>query len=119
MMKTIDFSKQKDIKITVKEKNNIRFFEINGITHLKCDGYITAIYFLDFKPIVVSKLLKDFEIELEEYGFIRVNRSTLVNLALVKKYTGGNKRMLEMCQGEQIKVSRRKVFMFKESQLFS
>ena len=72
----IDFSSQKQTKIEIKERNTIQFVDVSKITHLKCEGYITTINILDSEPIIVSKLLKDFESELEGCGFIRTNRST-------------------------------------------
>jgi len=113
----IDFSNQKDKKVEIKERNTIQFVDISKISYFKCDGYITTINIFDSAPITVSKLLKDFESELEEYGFIRANRSTLVNLAVVKKYVGGRIRLLELMTGEHIKVSRRNVFKFRECHL--
>jgi len=115
----IDFSSQRHTKIEIKERNTIQFVDVSKITHLRCEGYITTINILDSEPITVSKLLKNFESELGEYGFIRANRSTLVNLAVVKKYLGGSTRILELITGEHIKVSRRRIFKFKECHLSS
>lgn len=55
------------------------------ITHLVCDGYITTIHLYNKKPIVISKILKHFESELNEFGFIRANNNTIVNLKYLEK----------------------------------
>lgn len=111
-MKT-DYSIQNNIKIKIKSKNTTQYIDINKISHLICDSYITTIYTIHKDPIVVSKLLKDFESNLEEFEFVRINRSTIVNMAFVKKYIGSKNRIVELINGDIIKVSRRRVYKFK------
>ena len=75
----LDFSNQTNKKIEVIEKTKTRLIDIETITYLDCNGYVTTIHLLNFETYSTSKLLKCFENELKEYGFIRANRSTLVN----------------------------------------
>ena len=114
-----DFIIQKGKKLTIKQRNNFQLCEIDKITFIKCEGYISIINLINSENITVSKLLKQFEQELLEYGFERVNRSTLVNLAHIIKYTGGCNREIELTTGEMITVSRRNVFKLKERLLLS
>lgn len=114
-----DFTIQKGKKLTIKQRNNIQLCEIDKITHIKCDRYISTINLINSENIKVSRLLKEFELELFEYKFVRVNRSTLVNVAHITKFKGGCCREIEMINGEIITVSRRNVFKLKESLSFS
>lgn len=114
-----DFTIQKGKKITIKQRNNIQLCEIDKITHIKCNGYISTINLINSENIKVSKLLKEFEHELIDFIFIRVNRSTLVNVAHITKYNGGCSREIVMINGEIITVSRRNVFKLKECLSFS
>lgn len=108
-----NFSVQNNTKLKVKDRSTIEYLDISKITHLICEGYITTIYMIDMEPIIVSKLLKCFELSLKEFEFIRANRSTLVNMAFARKYIGGSRRILELVNGCTIEVSRRMVYKFK------
>jgi len=109
----LDFSKQKDKKLAIAEKKRTNFIDIDAITHIQCDGYITTIYLTNDKPIVVSKLLKLFENELIEHGFIRANNNTVVNPRHIKGiYTTSCGKNVEI-NNIHIKISRRRLFLFK------
>lgn len=55
--------------------------------------------------IIVSKTLKEFESQLEEEQFVRVNRSAIVNLDYVVRYRKGDGGTLELIDGSEIEVS--------------
>lgn len=116
MIRTLT-SSQKGKKIAIKQRDSVQLCDIDKITYLECNSYITTVHQIDENPLSVAKLLKDFENDLIEFGFIRVNRSELVNLAHVRKYSGGSKRILELTNGYEINVSRRNVFKIKEYML--
>jgi two-component system LytT family response regulator len=113
-MKT-NFDCQKGRKVVIEQKSKTQFVEMDKITHLKCNGYLTTLYTINSDVITVSKLLKKFEEELNEFGFVRANRSTLVNLNQVKIYVSGSIRTVELLNKVKIKISRRKVFLFKNN----
>ncbi len=109
-----DYSYQRNKKLVLKEKNTIKQISLDRITHLTCDGYLTSVYTIDNKTITVSKLLKNFEIELIPYGFIRANHNALVNVNNIIEIQKGNKRYVVLSNKKEIKVSRRKLCLFKE-----
>ncbi len=111
-MKT-NFNCQDGRKVRIKSKAKIHFIEMSQITHIICEGYLSRIYSLNFDIINVSKLLKSFEEELSEFGFVRANRSTLVNLYHVKEYISGSNRTLVLVNDTKINISRRRVFLFR------
>jgi two-component system LytT family response regulator len=106
---------RKDKKIILKERNTIIQVDIESITMIVCEGYLSTICFLNEKRISVSKLLKDFETELIPYGFFRVNRNTLVNLKHIYSFQNGCKRLITMVDGNKIIVSFRKISQFKKN----
>jgi len=66
--------------ITVKVKEEYRFIPINEVTHITCDSYLSTIHLLDTKQkVYITKLLKEFEVELADKGFIRINHNALAN----------------------------------------
>jgi len=62
-------------------------------------------YLTEGKKIVVSKTLKEFESALSADAFLRVNRSSMVNLNYINRYRKGSGGTLEMADGMEIEVS--------------
>jgi two-component system LytT family response regulator len=56
----------------------------------------------------VTRSLKEIEESLEQYSFIRVHRSYLVNLNEIEKYIKGEGGYLVMSDGSTIDVARNK-----------
>ncbi|MBN2682293.1 MAG: LytTR family transcriptional regulator DNA-binding domain-containing protein [Bacteroidales bacterium] len=108
-----DFSCQKNKKLVLKEKGKTHFVDLDIITHLSCEGYITKIHSIDNEEIIVSKLLKHFEIELAEQGFIRANHNTIINMSKIDSIQTSRKRTVKLINGMEINISRRKLCNFK------
>ncbi len=108
-----DFSCQKDKKLVLKEKGRTHLVEIDNITHITCEGYITKIHTIKNEDIIISKLLKYFEIELAEKGFIRANHNTIVNLSKINSIQFGKKRRVTLNNGIEVNISRRKMYNFR------
>ena len=99
--------------IILREKTTTHFVELEHITHLTCDCYLTSVYSNDGEHIVIAKLLKDFENDLEKYGFIRINRNTIVNYFYIKIYERGGNRMIHLRNNITVKTSRRGIIKLK------
>ena len=110
----LDFSIQRDKKLVVVEKSKTKLIDIDVITHLECDAYITTIHLLRQKSICVSKLLKYFEDELAVVGFIRVNNNTIVNPKYISEISSSEGKRIILLNNSKIKVSRRRSYIIKE-----
>lgn len=95
-------------KITVKTQGKINMIVISDITHITCDGYVSTIHTICENNTKVSKLLKEFENELAECGFIRVNHCTLVNFKHITAIKLNKIRTLLLTNNTNIVISRRK-----------
>lgn len=75
---------------------------------VKCEGddNYTHFYFINHKPLIVSKTLKDFEEVLADHGFVRVHKSYLVNMQYVVQLD--TEGLLLLTDGSTAIVSRRK-----------
>ncbi|WP_270087495.1 LytR/AlgR family response regulator transcription factor [Sphingobacterium sp. SYP-B4668] len=62
----------------------------------------------NLSKIIVSKTLKEFESLLEADGFVRVNRSVIVNLHFVTRYKKGEGGSIELIDGSEVEVSASK-----------
>jgi len=109
-----NFTCQKGQRVMIKERSKTRFVEMDEITHLQCDGHLTTIHTINNESFTVSKLLKNFEEELLIFGFVRVNRATIINMLYVAQYIGGCKRVVKFLNNIEISISRRKVFYFRK-----
>jgi DNA-binding LytR/AlgR family response regulator len=58
--------------------------------------------------------LKEFEKELSSSNFLRINKSTLINLEYVEDIKFGKHRIVKLSTGVSIKISRRRVHLVTE-----
>jgi len=96
----------KDYKIALCTSKGTYFFPPEEIIRLEASSNYTNIYFINHRPIMAAKVLKDYEELLVPFGFVRTHRSHLVN----KKHImfvdiAGNIVMQDTSKAE---VSRRK-----------
>ncbi|MCK5839617.1 MAG: response regulator transcription factor [Bacteroidales bacterium] len=79
-------------KIILKTFDNIHLVKISDIIYCESDVNYTKFYLLNGNKIIVSVTLKEYDEMLSEYGFFRVHKSFLINLAHIDrfdKYEGG------------------------------
>ena len=100
---------QKDSKkIALPTLNGLLVIPVKEIIRCQSDVNYTTFYLIEKNKIVVSKSLKEFEELLNEYDFIRIHNSHLINLRYVKNYTKGDGGIVTMSDGTEVDVSRRK-----------
>lgn len=101
--------KNSEKKIAVHVKEKVLFLPLSTISHINAvDNYCEILTF-SHEKYTTPRLLKEFEIYLEDVSnFIRISRSTIVNIAYIKSYTKDIPCFIEMKTGEEFEVSRRK-----------
>ena len=105
-----DYSCQNNKKIVVIECNKMLQIDIQKISYIQCNSNISTIYFADkAKLVITAKLLKQFEAELSELGFVRANRNTLVNAKYIEKVENYNNKILTLVTNEKITISCRRL----------
>jgi two-component system LytT family response regulator len=95
-------------KISVKDRDGIRFIEIDQIVHCQSDNNYTEIYLENSERIVSSKSLKIYENLLVDHGFFRVHQSHLVDLKRIKKVISTDGLFVELENDVLLSLSRRK-----------
>ncbi|NOQ72581.1 MAG: response regulator [Crocinitomix sp.] len=98
----------KNERLAIKENDGIRFVDITSILRCKSDNNYTEIHLLDGKKIISSKTLKDYSQILEDFDFLRIHQSHLVNTKKIKRIIKKDGLFVEMDNGELLQVSRRK-----------
>jgi two-component system LytT family response regulator len=64
--------------------------------------------------MLVSRTLKEYETLLTDASFVRVHKSCIVNLSFVRKFFIKKEGELELIDGQQVKISRRRAQMFMD-----
>jgi two-component system LytT family response regulator len=95
-------------KIALPTMEGLQMITVDDIISCKSDGNYTTLQLKDKQKFVVSRMLKEIEEMLEDYSFVRVHHSSLVNLKEVMKYVKGEGGYLVMSDGSTIDVSRSK-----------
>ncbi len=87
---------------------------------ISCESFsnYTHLSLKDKRKIIASRSLKEIEEMLEDYPFIRIHHSHLVNINEVEKYIKGEGGYLIMSDGTTINVSKsRKELLIKKLSL--
>ena len=104
-------------RIAIPTMEGLRMIFVESIISCKADRNYTIIMLKDNQKIIASRSLKEMEEMLEDYSFIRVHHSYLVNLNEVEKYVKGEGGYLLMSDASTIDVSRsRKDLLLKKLQ---
>lgn len=95
-------------KLALPTAEGIHLIDKMSVIRIEALNNYSAFIMADNKKIVVSRTLKEYESILTEDNFMRVNRSTIVNLEFVLKYKRGDGGKLELADGSEIDVSPNK-----------
>ncbi len=104
-------------KIALPTMEGLQMIAVNSIISCASDSNYTVFLLKNKQKLIVSRTLKEIEEMLEEYFFLRVHHSHLVNLNEVNKYIKGEGGYLIMSDDSAIDVSRsRKETLLKKLQ---
>ena len=95
-------------KIALPTMEGLQMISVDSIISCASDRNYTVLLLKGNQKIIVSRLLKDIEEMLEEYSFLRVHHSYIVNLDEISKYVRGEGGYLIMSDGTSVDVSRAK-----------
>lgn len=102
-------------KITLPSGQGYRLVDIDEIIRIEADSNYSVFHLNNLEKIAVSKILKEYEEILPEERFVRVHKSSIVNLKYVKEYNSKNGLQVILTNGEAITVSRRRASDFFDS----
>lgn len=112
---TLNLEKQ----IFIKDGEKCWLVKIKDITLFEIVGNYTRVFFDGNKPLIY-KSLAQIEEKLPSHVFFRANRQQIINIHHVKKVISwfNGKLKIEMQSGEEIEISRRQSYLFKEQLSF-
>jgi two-component system, LytTR family, response regulator len=104
-------------KVALPTMEGLQMIAVDSIMSCASDRNYTVLMLKDKQKIIVSRILKDIEEMLEDYSFLRVHHSYIVNLNEINKYIKGEGGYVIMNDGSSIDVSRsRKEILLKKLQ---
>ncbi len=95
-------------RIALPTAEGIHFVQMTDIIQCESLGSYTKFHLTNGKPIVVSRLLKEYEEILDNYYFFRVHQSNIVNLEHIKRYVKGDGGQVWLTDSTEVEVSRRR-----------
>ncbi|WP_316812430.1 LytTR family DNA-binding domain-containing protein [Pedobacter heparinus] len=101
-------------KISLPNGQGYSLVNIDDIIHIAADSNYSIFYFANKDKITVSKVLKEYEEILPDNQFVRIHKSSIVNLNYLKEYNSKNGLEVILKNGEKIAVSRRRASDFAE-----
>ena len=106
-------------QIFIKDGENCWLVKLKDISLFEIVGNYTRVYF-DLKKPLIYKSLAQVEEKLPTEVFFRANRQQIININHVKKVVSwfNGKLKIEMNSGEEIEISRRQSYLFKEQLSF-
>lgn len=116
-----NLNENKEIKkINLPHMNGFHLLETSSILYVEADNNYSIFHLQNGKRIVVSKPLKDYEEVLEDSGFNRIHKSTLINLKHLTDYSNKDGLTVTLSDRSEHTVSRRRTSDFLETvrQLF-
>lgn len=102
-------------KIAIHTMEGLQMLFAENIISCSSESNYTELHLKNKQKIIASRTLKEIEEMLDDYSFLRVHHSFLVNLNEVEKYVKGDGGYLIMSNGAMIDVSRsRKEMLLKK-----
>lgn len=99
-------------KLLIPFYDRKRTVSVDEIVRLEGSGNYTNFFLKDGTKMLVSRTLKEYETLLDGQAFVRVHKSCIVNLGFVRKFFVKKEGELELTDGQQVKISRRRAQTF-------
>ena len=96
-----------DTKISIMSGQQLLLVSPADIIRVEGNNNYSHFFFINRPKVIVSKTLKEFEEQLQPYGFFRLHQSHLINLFYIVSVKIGEDIVL-MEQGHEVEISRRK-----------
>jgi two-component system LytT family response regulator len=95
-------------KLTLPNGQGYTMVNLDEIISIEADSNYSIFHLVDKETITVSKILKEYEEILPDNQFIRIHKSSIINLNYLKEYNSKNGLEVILSDGRKIAVSRRR-----------
>ncbi len=97
--------KSQDQKLVLPLMEGMQIIKMSTILYCEAADNFTTFHLLDGQKMMICRNLKFYENALSEYGFVRIHRSTVINLEYIQKYIKGKGGSVIMEGGKELIVS--------------
>jgi two-component system LytT family response regulator len=101
-------------KISLPDSQGFKVKDIADIVYIEADNNYTRFYFKNSEKMIVAKAMKDYEDILNPDQFVRIHKSTIINLHYLKDYSNKSKLLVRMHDQTELAISRRRSSEFLE-----
>jgi len=101
-------------KLTLPYGQGFKMIDVDDIIYIEADSNYSVFHLNNHDKITVSKVLREFEELLPSDQFVRIHKSSIINLNHLKEYNSKNGLQAFLKNGESINISRRRASDFFE-----
>ncbi len=101
-------------KLTLPYGQGFKMIDVDDIIYIEADSNYSVFHLSNHDKITVSKVLREFEELLPSDQFVRIHKSSIINLNHLKEYNSKNGLQALLKNGDNINVSRRRASDFYE-----
>lgn len=115
LRKNLNSATHKTERLALPTQTGFIFVDLIEIVRLQSENTYTNFFLADGRQIVVSRTMKECEEQLRDSDFLRVHQSHLINLRHIRKYHKGEGGTVDLSDGSNVEISRRKKEEFLEA----
>jgi len=108
-------SKEQNFNIKIPQPHGFVLVDSREIIRLEAENNYTRVFTLKGEQFFVCKTIKDFEILLDPEIFLRVHKSSVINLNYLKEFVNIDGSFILLKDDSKISVSRRKIQELKDA----
>ena len=105
---TFRIREKSKMKIQVKKNEGIQLIPIGEVFYIEADTPYTQLHLANGQKIFSVDPIRSFDERLQDHGFLRIHKSTLVNIAAVEVYHKEGNGSVTLQDGRQLKLARGK-----------
>ena len=94
--------------LTIATLGRVDLIAIDNLVRIEATSNYSRLFLSDGTSILVAKVLKQFEAQLNGHEFIRTHKTHLVNMQYIRSCTGLLHKTLQLNNGDEIAISRAK-----------
>lgn len=102
-------------KITIIEQFGFRILALSKVMYLQADSNYTILHLSGLEKVVVTRSLCEFEEMINNPMFVRIHKSTIINLDYLKAFSSFQGNTAELSDGTKLTISRRRLTEFREA----
>ena len=109
-----------EMKLCIPSLKGFQVVELENIIYCEAESSYTIFHLINSQKITASKSIIEYEMLLQDSGFLRVHKSFMINMNHIKEYQRGEGGTVVLSNNLEVEVSRRKkeAFITKMKELY-